>query len=356
MAQAGARRAYNTLDGMRAVGAFLVVTRHVPYFFGGFRAPESFLAVDLFYLVSGFVVAHAYGERMKAGGFLWGFFKTRIIRLYPFYIVGLAIGLVAALISLASDPHGWWTWPKLAQAIATGLFMLPSTPFWTSGSALDGPIWTLLWELVANMAYAALARVLNLAGLIAIMAVSAAGLVFAEVHSGTLDVGYGTTDQWAALARVGFSFFTGVLIFRLFGGQRKVDSEWVSWLCLGLLALAIGATPPEGTEPVYELAVVLLGFPALTILATRYEPGRLTGSAFAYLGLVSYGIYIIHQPIGHLVPYSFARIAHVPHGWPALPYAIGFLAFLVAVAGMLDRWWDAPVRKALRARFMPERR
>ena len=47
------RRTYQTLDGLRGVGAFLVVMRHVPYFFGPVRVPESFLAVDLFYLVSG---------------------------------------------------------------------------------------------------------------------------------------------------------------------------------------------------------------------------------------------------------------------------------------------------------------
>ena len=77
------RRSYRTLDGMRAVGAFLVVMRHVPIFFGPVRVPESFLAVDLFYLVSGFVVAHAYGERLRSGASLWTFTKTRIIRLYP---------------------------------------------------------------------------------------------------------------------------------------------------------------------------------------------------------------------------------------------------------------------------------
>jgi len=66
--------------------------RHVPAFFGPIRVPESFLAVDLFYLVSGFVVAHAYGERLQAGGFFKTFVKTRLIRLYPLYILGLAIG------------------------------------------------------------------------------------------------------------------------------------------------------------------------------------------------------------------------------------------------------------------------
>src|ERR1017187_8440436 len=91
------RRSYRTLDGLRGVGAFMVVMRHVPGFFGPIRVPESFLAVDLFYLVSGFVVAHAYGERLNAGGFLKAFMKTRLIRLYPLYFIGMAIGLVAAI-------------------------------------------------------------------------------------------------------------------------------------------------------------------------------------------------------------------------------------------------------------------
>ena len=78
------RRTFLSLDGLRAVGAVLVVMRHVPFLFGPIAVPESFLAVDLFYLVSGFVVAHAYRARLEAGGFFWTFVKTRLIRLRCF--------------------------------------------------------------------------------------------------------------------------------------------------------------------------------------------------------------------------------------------------------------------------------
>src|ERR1700730_14280201 len=108
MSTAPSRRAFNTLDGIRGVGAVLVMMRHVPYLFGPIRVPESFLAVDLFYLVSGFVVAHAYGERLARGGFFGGFVKTRIIRLYPLYLVGLVVGVITAVASMAADPHGFW--------------------------------------------------------------------------------------------------------------------------------------------------------------------------------------------------------------------------------------------------------
>src|ERR1700730_15446312 len=109
MSTAPSRRAFNTLDGIRGVGAVLVMMRHVPYLFGPIRVPESFLAVDLFYLVSGFVVAHAYGARLKAGGFFKDFIKTRLIRLYPLYLLGLAVGVIPAVVAVVTDPAGWWT-------------------------------------------------------------------------------------------------------------------------------------------------------------------------------------------------------------------------------------------------------
>src|ERR1700740_1326729 len=122
------RRAFQTLDGLRGVGAFLVVMRHVPMLFGPIRVPESFLAVDLFYLVSGFVVAHAYGARLERGGFFGEFVKTRLIRLYPLYLLGILVGVIPAAISVFTDPAGWWTGHKLIEAILLGLFMVPMFP------------------------------------------------------------------------------------------------------------------------------------------------------------------------------------------------------------------------------------
>src|ERR1700741_1483646 len=113
------------MDGLRAAGAQLVVMRHLPEFFGGFRVPESFLAVDLFYLVSGGVLGNAYGARLQAGGMgLRVFTLTRLIRLYPLYLLGLLPGVAVALLNMAHDPHSWWTPPKLDLAIGTGRLMI----------------------------------------------------------------------------------------------------------------------------------------------------------------------------------------------------------------------------------------
>jgi peptidoglycan/LPS O-acetylase OafA/YrhL len=175
MNKASPRRAFQTLDGLRGIGAFLVVMRHVPYLFGPIRVPESFLAVDLFYLVSGFVVAHAYGARLEKGGFFKDFVKTRLIRLYPLYAMGLGLGVIVATLAVVTDPRGWWTPFRLTEAIATGIFMIPMFPgLKAGGTALDGPTWTLLPELLANALYAAAIRWMTTGVLLGLIVLGAA--------------------------------------------------------------------------------------------------------------------------------------------------------------------------------------
>ncbi|HEX4182929.1 MAG TPA: acyltransferase, partial [Caulobacteraceae bacterium] len=300
MATAQPRRHYQTIEGMRGAGALLIVMRHAPLMFGGFRVPESFLAVDLFYLVSGFVIAHAYGQRLGASGFFNTFAITRLIRLYPLYLLGMAIGLIPASIASTIDPHGWWNWGRVAEAVATGLFMIPLSPLvGANGSSLDGPTWTLLPELIANVVYAAAARIMNVSALAVIIVVSGAGVVAAQLLYGTLDVGFNPTDQWAALARVGFSFFAGVLLFRLSSGVER-RSAWIAWACVAALSVILAFRPAKEAVGAFELGAVLVAFPLLVWIASRYEPGPHIGRAFSFIGLMSYGIYILHQPLAVL--------------------------------------------------------
>jgi peptidoglycan/LPS O-acetylase OafA/YrhL len=355
MEMAQPRRAFQTLDGLRGVGAFLVVMRHVPAFFGPIQVPESFLAVDLFYLVSGFVVAHAYGDRLRTGGFFRSFVKTRLIRLYPLYLFGLALGAIPATIAVMIDPAGWWTSTKLLEAVVTGLVMIPLFPgLAANGSSLDGPTWTLLPELVANVVYALAIRFMTVWVLAAIVIICGAGLVVAEFQYGALDVGYNPTDQWAALARVGFSFFAGVLAFRLFGEKKRISS-WAAWACVAVLTVALAYSPPDALVPYYELGVVLVGFPALLIVAGRFEPGALSGRLFSFIGLVSYGVYILHKPLGNLVLAALNGLVRVPADARGLLVGAAFLVVLVGLSWGLDTFYDAPIRRWLRARVLADR-
>jgi peptidoglycan/LPS O-acetylase OafA/YrhL len=349
------RRVYDTMDGLRAVGAQLVVMRHLPEFFGGFRVPESFLAVDLFYLVSGVVLANAYGERLKAGAMgMRAFTLTRLIRLYPLYLLGMAPGVAVALLNMAQDPHSWWTPAKLATAIGTGLLMIPLFPgMGANGTSLNGPTWTLVPEIVANLVWARTIRWVRVLLVPAALLICAAGVVLADRIWQTLDVGYGPDQLWGGLARAGYSFFAGVVVYRLVG-QRRVDSRIVPWLLVAALGLVLAWRPSEDDTSLYELSAVLLGFPALVALSALFEPGPRVARLFSTVGRASWGVYILHEPVGRLLRETVMRNWSPTPGIEAALVGAAFLTAVTALAWALDRWFEAPVRKALTGWLLPK--
>lgn len=351
-------RAYATLDGLRGVAALIVVTRHIGAILPDDPFPESFLAVDLFFLLSGFVIAHAYEARLAAGRpvgmSLAGFLRTRLIRLYPLYALGLALGATAAalqgLAAGAAPDAGF-----LLKAAGIGLLMLPAIPPLPMGSStLDGPTWTLLPELVANLAYAAGLRRLGPRALAAVVGCGAVGLVACQAHYRTLDGGW-SVDAFPLIgARLSFTFFLGVTMFRLRPKRRL--GEGAAWACLAVLATALMFHPSETMRPFYELAVVLGVFPAIVWVAVHREPGAGAARLFGFLGLVSYAVYVLHAPLAALTGLALAAAGMRVHG----PWAAAlFMLAVVALSALVDRVYDAPVRRWLSGRRgggAPERR
>ena len=337
-------RAYRTLDGLRGVAALLVVTRHVGAFFPARMFPESFLAVDLFFLLSGFVIAYAYEARLLAGTSLRAFMKTRLIRLYPLYLLGIGVGVAARLFGgLTDDDHGM-DWLSLGQAVAIGLSMLPAAPFLPlGGAALDGPTWTLLPELVANLLYAKSVRRLSKPVLLAVTALGGAGLVACEQVYGTLDGGWNLNTLPLLVARLAFSFFLGVTVFRFRPARGR--RPWLAWGCLMVLGAALCLQPAAHWRQLYELVAVMILFPAILLVAVRSEPGRIGAPVFAWLGAVSYAVYVLHHPLGVLadeVQQQFPG-AHTP----TLATGALFLLAVTALGTLADRLYDGPVRKRL---------
>jgi peptidoglycan/LPS O-acetylase OafA/YrhL len=107
--------------------------------------------------------------------------------------------------------------------------------------------------------------------------------------------------------------------------------------------------------PYYEIGMVLAGMPILVIAAGHFEPDRLSGRLFSFVGLISYGVYIVHQPLGNLAVMELNRVMRIPETLSGALFGAAFLAFLVLLNWALDVYYDAPVRKVLRAMFMPAR-
>ncbi len=244
---------YVILDGLRGVAALMVVLFHLFEAHAG-GDPEKqiinhgYLAVDFFFLLSGFVVAYAYDDRW--GGMSVGaFFKRRLVRLQPMIIVGTLIG--AALLGL----QHWSIFPKLATVTALqvlvmvllGFVMIPVTPAveprgWGEIYPLNGPQWSLFYEYVANILYAVGLRKLSNRWLGALVAVSALALIGLLVLGPRGDV----IGGWAldksgvhiGLTRVMFPFFAGVLLMRV-GKRIKVPNAFAVCSLLLIVGLSL---------------------------------------------------------------------------------------------------------------------
>lgn len=93
---------YNLLDGLRGVAALMVMWYHI---FEGFATSpidqnfnHGYLAVDFFFVLSGFVVGYAYDDRWNKTLTMKGFFKRRLIRLHPMIILGTVLGLITFML------------------------------------------------------------------------------------------------------------------------------------------------------------------------------------------------------------------------------------------------------------------
>ena len=165
---------YEILDGLRGVAAMLVVAYHLfeTYYHGKPDQPinHGYLAVDFFFVLSGFVIGYAYDDRWKAplsspqgekpGLTLWTFIKRRLIRLHPMVIFGTFFGaLMFYFGSCSSFPligeTPWWM-TVLVMLWCFTLIPLPHTMDirgWAETNPLNGPAWSLQWEYLANILY-----------------------------------------------------------------------------------------------------------------------------------------------------------------------------------------------------------
>ncbi|MBF7014666.1 acyltransferase [Novosphingobium resinovorum] len=306
---------FAALDALRGIAAFSVLFYHLrtlaalgrPAAAGSLFA-SGYLAVDFFFVLSGFVIAHAYGTRLREGMGLREFLVMRFVRLQPVMAIGTLIGLSLALSrSLFSPDQG----PGLF-AIVTGLpanlLMLPNVFVPWGIFLFNPPAWSLFYELVANAIYAArLTRTRRSSarktaiGLLCWMVLGLAGLLLSVVIFGDLDHGVVLQDWFVALSRVSFSFSFGVVL----DGTRRY---WVPKVpCIStpvLLMICVLILIPDfdgRARAAYDLAFVMIFSPLLVMLGAKSIPSPANRAILDWLGAVSYPIYALHAPIKHVM-------------------------------------------------------
>ena len=330
---------FDTLDLLRGVAALAVVTYHFPG-----DSPllgHGYLAVDLFFALSGFVIAHAYGWQLMNGEPVGRFMLRRLIRLYPLYLLATLVGAALILndrLPSGSPAHSFHQW---LFGLGANLFFLPAQPYNAGeGSRLFPalvPAWSLFWELIANFAYGLIAARLGNRLLVAILVIGFVLLVATGAHYGTLEAGAEWRNFWGGGGRVVWSFFAGVALQRLYTHVPPARTT-SGWLLAAILMAAL-AQPQIGWG--YDVLIVVL-MPLLIWFGAR--PGK--PSPFGqWLGYVSYALYVVHVPVMRLL--SSATFAVMGPGENAVVHLFElplFVGVSLIVAALVSRNIDDPVR------------
>ncbi len=346
----GTRRHYLELDGLRGVAALSVMVMHVgAWFLPGGALPHAYMAVDFFFLLSGFVIAYAYEDKLLGVMGFWRFLWIRFVRLYPLIVLGGVVAGAFLVLRLAS--HSDISPGALTRAVLGGVTLIPTfspSPVAKGVFPLNGPLWSLFYELAVNILYAATVRWWTVRRLAVVVGLSALVLAWASFRFNGLDLGLLPQDFWGGAPRIGFGFFAGILIFRLLReGRLKLPGLGPFLLSLVLL-LVFCAPKIAGFGGIYDLVCVLAVFPLVLLVGAAREPVGFAAGFCRLSGALSYPIYVLHRPVIWWLNGVYNSLALTSRTPPPIPGLIA-LAAVVACSWLALKLYDEPVRRRLGA-------
>lgn len=310
------------LDGLRGIAAFMIVFYHLSIVYGlGGPFARGYLFVDLFFLLSGFVLTVSTEKKLNTGIGAVEFTFARFKRLWPLVAVGAGVAVIRAFVIGMADPLTllWW--------LALDLLMIPSLAGTGPFYRYNGPQWTLFYELLANFLHALVLKRVGTKAMLALAIGMGAWLIYTvRLHGAdTMGVNAPTwATWWNALPRVGFSYVLGVWIGRKYReGIRTPSLPW--WLALAVPVLGIMAVPylPLG-KVAGDLLFVMAFLPPMMWAVAMAQPPLALRGAMEWLGTFSLPLYCVHLTVLVWMSEVFGRTAQV--------------ALLALLAAMMLSW------------------
>jgi peptidoglycan/LPS O-acetylase OafA/YrhL len=355
----------DALTGIRGIAAVTVIAYHI-YPASDFppclsqMVARGYLSVDIFFVLSGFVMALNYGpmfrDRVRPAGIVT-FLLRRVARLYPLYITFLALRIGYSLLVYHSlQVPGFWFAMNLAHPLRdliANVFMIQS---WGVAKAITTPTWSISTEWGAYFVFPFIVgailfrrwRLAAAAGCVAAALVVTAAVLTGydgEHHNGALDAYDGRT--FIPMLRCLGGFALGLATFRLYrwAPAARLAGAGLGWAVLAYLQLGLLLHLPDlALYPAFPLLVLCLA-------CDKGVLGRLLAWKPIYaLGVLSYTIYVIHNvwisPV-HWMEKSLP--AQMPYGVAQLTTAVFLILSLGGAAAALHHWVEVPGRRLVRA-------
>jgi peptidoglycan/LPS O-acetylase OafA/YrhL len=328
------KRRFLGLDGLRGICAITVMLGHCELLFRpGVVVCHSYLAVDMFFMLSGFVISASYDRRFEQGMGARAFLAARLRRLAPVYWGGMVLCALAALIA----PHP--SSLAVLKLALMGAFLIPVFGPGTFAYPINMVAWSLLWELIVNLAYAAAFRRIRggwLAATIVLPLIAA--LIFAGINSRHWAFAMTGLDLQMGGLRALPEFMLGTMLRRAWRTGYFQRLPEVTPLLPLTVWLAVSVVP-QGVSPIFDLAVVVFVCPLLIGLLMRSDANA--PAWFTPLGAISYPLYASHAAWIGLARYTplFGLNQH-----PDPVRALGVVAACLVTAWLLYRTLDPAAR------------
>ena len=369
---------YELLDGLRGVAALLVVIYHI---FEGLAFAEAtdgvgsglittlnhgHIAVDFFFILSGFVISYAYDDRWGKMS-LGGFFKRRLIRLHPMLVMGAVIGAIAFFAVGCERWDGSITptsWVMIALLLTMCMVpAVPGVPYEVRGNGemfpLNGPGWSLFFEYIGNICYALFMRRMStkvLAFFTLLLGLAHAWFFIGDISQyDMIGVGWtiNTVNFWGGFIRMLFPFSMGMLLARTFKPRKVKGAFWICTMAL-IILFAVPYIPSDNgisLNSLYEFVCIACIFPALVWLGACGSASGMTSKANTFLGELSYPLYIVHYPIMYIF-YAWLIKNDIYTLKACWPVALLVVASSIALAYACLKLYDIPVRNWLTDKWL----
>lgn len=358
---------YQVLDGLRGVAAIIVVFFHLAEPLSSSHSDNivnhGYLAVDFFFLLSGFVIGYAYDDRWNTLT-IRGFLRRRFERLQPLVVLGMTLG---ALGFYFTDSTIWpliHTVPlwKLMVVMLIGYTLIPipismDIRGWQEMHPLNSVGWSLFFEYIANILYAIGLRKLSNKALTCFVILAGAVLLHLAVTNANGDVSGGWTlnveHLRIGITRTMFPFFAGLLLSRIAQPIHiKNAFLWCSLLvAIVLLMPRIGGVTHLWMNGLYEAFCIIIVFPLIVYIgASGVMHNKTEDKICKFLGNLSYPLYMTHYVLVYFYVAWVSNNSGVTF-WQAWPYALLTFSGTLLLAYASLKLYDEPVRAWLRKKL-----
>ncbi len=332
------------LDGIRGIASLFVLTRHTNSFWN-LEIHRCYLAVDIFFILSGYVIAHAYDKKIITKSIeKKDFILIRLIRLYPVFLLSL-VGCIAVLIQTGTAFDSENIKNTFAVIALTSIFI----PLHFHGEKalfpLNGPYWSLFYELVGNLIYVIIRPVLTNIILLLIVVISGVLLAIVSYAHQNLDAGFffSTKSFIAGFTRSIFGIFAGLLLHRHHELLQKSFLKNISpWVSIFIVTITLLIPNANHFNWIIDLGVVIFIYPICVIIGSNNAATRFEWFLLA-LGSASYPIYVLHKPFGDFI----SNLVHENERLYS-PYSGILLTIILILTSMLiEKYYDIPLRKKI---------